>query len=100
MKDEQIYQRIKRNIIKKLYSKGCFGKGHLLIIRLQKGINKRDVIYIKDVLKQLIKEEIVYIKPTKHGLSAYLNMNRLEEIEFIIHEDNGNKNNCNNDCNY
>lgn len=96
MKDEQIYQRVRRNIVKKLYSKGCFGNGHLLIIRLQKGIDKRDVIYVKDVLKQLVKEEIVYIKPTKHGLSAYLNMKKLDEIELIIDENNCNENNNNN----
>ncbi len=90
MKEEQ-YGRIKENIIKKLFSKGCFGNGHLLLIRLQKGVSKEDVGLVKDVVKQLIKEEIIMAKATKHGTSVYLNMARLAEIEKIINEDNEHK---------
>ena len=81
------FQRIKRNIIKKLRGGGCFGKGHLLIIRLKKGIRKEDIPHIKKVLKQLIREDLVLAKKTKHGLAVHLNLHKLGEIDNIIDEE-------------
>ena len=89
---EEHDRRIRRNIIKKLFSKGCFGNGHLLLIRLQKGVSKEDAGFVKDVVKQLIKEGIVMAKVTKHGTSVYLNMAKLPEIEKIINEYNNQEN--------
>lgn len=82
------YNRIELAIIKKLFNYGCWGKGHLLIIRLKKGIPKQDLKYIDRVLKELNKKKIVLIKKTKHGAAAYLNVNKRKEIDEIRSRDN------------
>lgn len=77
------YSRIELAIVKKLFNYGCWGKGHLLIIRLKKGVPKEDVGYIDDVLRELNKKQIVLIKKTKHGDAAFLNKNKRKEIDEI-----------------
>lgn len=79
---------IKKNIIKKLYSHGAFRKGHLLLERLIHGVPSNLSGYVKEVIKDLIKEGIVlqYSK-TKHGLAYQLNIKRLKDIEEIILKD-------------
>lgn len=79
------YNRIKRNIIKKLYSKKAFSKGHLLHERLTTSIPSHLKGYIDDVLKDLIKEELViFYGKTKHGNAYQLNVKKLKEIEDLI----------------
>ena len=78
------YDRIELAIVKKLFSYGCWGKGHLLVIRLKKGIPKEDIGYIDSVLKELIKRQIVCIKKTKHGIAAFLNKEERKEIDKIL----------------
>lgn len=82
---EEEYNRVRKNIVKKLYSVKAFRKGHLLLQTLQKGIPSHLVGFVKDVLKELIKEEIVvcYGK-TKYRLAYQLNIKRLKEIEEIV----------------
>ncbi len=79
------YDRIKRNIIKKLYSVKAFHKGHLLFERLQRGIPSHLRGCVKDVLRDLVKSSLVikYAK-TKYGDAYQLNIQKLEEIEKII----------------
>jgi len=82
---EADYLNIKRNIIKKLYAKGAFSKGHLLFERLQNSIPSHLKGYTKDVLKDLMKEEIVlFYGKTKYGDAYQLNIKKLNEIEEII----------------
>ena len=50
MADIPNYDRIELAIVKRLFNYGCWGKGHLLIIRFKKGIPKEDVKYIDKVL--------------------------------------------------
>jgi len=85
MKYDGNYNKIKRNIIKKLYSNQAFSKGHLLFERLQSSIPPHLKGLTKKVLKDLIKNEIVlnYGK-TKYGEAYQLNINKLKEIEDII----------------
>lgn len=79
------YGKIRRNIVRKLYINKCFHKGHLLVERLQSGIPIHLTGFVKDVLKDLIKEEIVlFYGKTKYGDAYQLNINKLEEIEKII----------------
>lgn len=79
------YEKIKRNIIKKLYSNNCFSKGHLLFERLQSGIPRELAGFVKDVLDNLVKERIVLLYGrTKYGDAYQLNIEQLEEIERII----------------
>ncbi len=79
------YQRIRRNIIKKLYSKQAFSKGHLLYERLKHGIPPHLIGFVDEVLNDLMKEGLVlYYGRTKHGDAYQLNIKKLKEIEEII----------------
>jgi hypothetical protein len=81
----QDYLKIKKNIIKKLYSSQAFSKGHLLYERLTSSIPSHLTGFVKDVLKDLIKEDLViYYGRTKHGDAYQLNIKKLKEIEDII----------------
>lgn len=84
----QEYEKIKRNIIKKLYSNKCFQHGHLLFERLQSGIPSHLIGFVKDILDDLIKLGLVlHYGKTKHGDAYQLNIEKLDEIEKIIFED-------------
>jgi len=79
------YDRIKKNIVKKLYTKQAFSKGHILFERLKGGIPPHLHGFIIDVLKDLMKEDIVLLYgKTKHGDAYQLNIKKLKEIEEII----------------
>lgn len=82
---EDDYTRIRKNIVKKLYSVRAFSKGHLLLERLMHGIPKHLAGFVKDALKDLVREEIVkYYGKTKYGDAFQLNIKKLKEIEEII----------------
>lgn len=79
------YISIRNNIIKKLYSHGAFRKGHMLFERLQHGVPSHLAGFVKDVLKDLVKQELVLVYgKTKHGEAYQLNIEKLNEIEKII----------------
>lgn len=81
----QDYQKIRKNIIKRLYSNQAFSKGHLLYERLASGIPPHLTGFAKDVLKDLLKEGLVlYYGRTKYGDAYQLNIKKLKEIEEII----------------
>ena len=79
------YKKIKKNILKKLYSKQAFNKGHLLYERLKSGIPPHLEGFVRGILEDLIKEELVlpYGK-TKHGNAYQLNIRKLKDIEILI----------------
>ena len=79
------YLKVRQNIIKKLYSKKAFVKGHLLYERLASGIPSHLAGFVKEVLNDLIKEELViYYGKTNYGDAYQLNIKKLKEIEEII----------------
>ena len=79
------YVKIKKNILKKLYSNKAFSKGHLLYERLTAGIPPHLAGFVDDVLNDLLKESLViYYGKTKHGRAYQLNIRKLKEIEEII----------------
>ena len=79
------YLKIKKNILKKLYSNQAFSKGHLLFERLQSGIPSHLQGFVKDVLDDLVKEELVVLYgKTKFGDAYQLNIVKLREIEELI----------------
>lgn len=81
---DEDYQKIRKNIIKKLYSNCAFSKGHLLYERLASGIPSHLTGFVKEALNDLIKEGLVlYYGRTKHGDAYQLNIARLKEIEDI-----------------
>ena len=77
------YDRIESTIVEKLFHYGCWGKGHLLTIRLNKGIPPEDVGHVDKVLKELIKNKIILIKKTKHGIATFLNHGNRRKIDEI-----------------
>ena len=82
---KQDYLKIKKNIIKKLYSNQAFSKGHLLYERLASGIPPHLKGFVDDVLRDLVKEEIVlFYGKTKYGDAYQLNIKKLKEIERLI----------------
>ena len=79
------YAKIKKNILKKLYSNQAFSKGHLLFERLASGIPPHLKGFVEDVLDDLVKEELVMVYgKTKHGDAYQLNIKKLKEIEDWI----------------
>ena len=79
------YIRLRKNIIKKLYSKKAFIRGHLLYERLTSGIPSHLSGFVEEVLNDLIREELViHYGKTKHGDAYQLNIRKLREIEEII----------------
>ena len=82
---QEEYNKIRKNIIKKLYSKKAFSKGHLLYERLTASIPSNLKGHVNEVLKDLIKEQlIIFYGKTKHGDAYQLNVKKLKEIEEII----------------
>ena len=81
----QDYLKIKKNILKRLYSNQAFSKGHLLYERLTSGIPPHLKGDVKDILDELVKDEIVlFYGKTKHGDAYQLNIKKLKEIEEMI----------------
>jgi len=79
------YEKIRRNIVKKLYANKAFVKGHLLQERLMSGIPPHLGGFVDSALDELVKEEIVLLYGrTKHGNAYQLNVKKLKEIEGII----------------
>lgn len=82
---KQDYLKIKKNILKRLYSNQAFSKGHLLYERLTSGIPSHLRGEVKEVLDELIKEEMVIVYgKTKYGDAYQLNIKKLKEIEDLI----------------
>ena len=76
---------IKKSIIKKLYSTGCWGKGHMLMDRFKSGLPAHLKGEVQYAVKELAKEKIICVYgKTKHGLAVYLNISKKKEIEEII----------------
>ena len=79
------YTKIKKNILKRLYSKQAFSQGHLLYERLTSGIPPHLKGFVKDVLEDLIKDKLIlFYGKTKYGNAYQLNIKRLKEIEDLI----------------
>lgn len=84
------YLKIKRNIIKRLYSSCAFSKGHLLYERLSSGIPPHLTGFVKEALNDLIRDGLVlYYGRTKYGDAYQLNIAKLREIEEIALQDSG-----------
>ena len=65
----------------KLWRRGCFGHGHLLIDNLIGGFPTHLQSEAKEALDQLIRKKIVRSKPTSHGYAVYINLEYRNEIE-------------------
>lgn len=79
------YWKIKKTIIRKLYAKRAFAKGHMLFEHLKSGIPPHLLGAVKHVLDDLQKEGLVlHYGATKHGDAYQLNIHKLKEIESLL----------------
>jgi len=85
--DAEAIKKVKKTIIRKLYSAGCWGKGHMLMERFKSGLPAHYQGYVTDALDELIKERIICAYGrTKYGPAFYLNISKKKEIEEMIFE--------------
>jgi len=76
------YRKIRITILRKLYSKAAWGKGHMLIDNLKSGIPSHLRGYVSGVVKDLTKEGLIKLYgPTTHGQAYHLNIEKKSEIE-------------------
>ncbi|MBI2128849.1 hypothetical protein HYU07_01285 [Candidatus Woesearchaeota archaeon] len=80
------YIRISRDIVKKLFDLGCFGKGSVYINVLKTATPKEDLDKTDKVLDALVRQNICCKKKKEHGWKYYLNMDRYDKIKEIIKE--------------
>ena len=79
------YRKIRATILRKLYSKGAWGKGHMLFDNLKSGIPSHLRGHVAPVVKDLLKDNIVkFYGPTSHGAAYHLNIEKKREIESEV----------------
>ena len=79
---EARYQKIRRTILRKLYSKGAWGKGHMLLDNLKSGVPSHLRGYVACVVKDLVKDGLIkFYGPTANGHAYHLNIEKKKEIE-------------------
>lgn len=67
------YLKIKKTIIRKLYTKRAFTKGHMLLERLQSGMPPHLTGFVSYILKDLIKQRIVKYYGSTLGMGMHTN---------------------------
>lgn len=77
-------EEIKGKILHKLTRLGKFKHSHTSINNLPKGFPKDLRGRVKGHIKELIKEGILFIKPTKYGAEASINPEKKEKIIYYI----------------
>jgi len=75
---------IKGKILHKLTRLGKFKHSHTSIDNLPKGFPKEIVGNIKKNVDELIKEEILFVKPTHYGKEVSINTQKKDRIMFYI----------------
>jgi len=75
---------IKGKILHKLTRMGKFEHSHIPIDNLPKGFPIDQKGKVKDMVKELIKEELLLTKPTSYGLEISINLKHKEKVlEYI-----------------
>lgn len=77
-------EQIKGNIVKKLFRHGYVGGKHTDVENLKKGLPGHFGGQIKEAIHELVKEEILILKPTSYGLHTSLNPRKREEIQRYL----------------
>lgn len=73
-------------MVRKLYRHRIIGGKHTAIENVTKGIPKHLVGQAKEILQNLIRMELIIIKPTSYGIQVSLNAEKIHEIEELIYE--------------
>jgi len=77
-------EEIKGKILHKLTRLGKFKHSHTSIDNLPKGFPKDIWGKIRGYVDDLIKEEILFIKPTSYGKEVSINTEKREKIMYYI----------------
>jgi len=75
---------IKARLLLNLRKKKVIGGVHTHFDTLKRGFPKHLGKNVENATKELIKSELLIIKPTSYGLQVSLNKERLQEIEALI----------------
>jgi len=71
-------------IVKKLFHHGYIGGRHTDFENLKKGLPSHVRGNVKEVIKELINEEILTPKPTSYGLHISLNIGAKEKFQKYL----------------
>ena len=83
--DDEKYWKIRRTVLRKLYSKGAWGKGHMLLGNLKSGIPSHLRGYVVSIVKELEKEGLIkFYGPTNYGPAYHLSIEKKKKIESEI----------------
>lgn len=86
MAKKQNQEMIKKRIIKSLHKDRYYNKRHTTVMHVCKRLSNIPCKYIKKILKELRKEEIIIFKPTYHGLDVSLNVKKKKEIDHYLNQ--------------
>lgn len=75
---------IKGKILHKLIRLGKFKHSHTSIDNLPKGFPTDIRGKVKDMIKELLKEEILFKKPTSYGIEVSINLEKKDKIMHYI----------------
>ena len=75
---------IKAKLLFKLARKRKWGNSHTSIDNLKKGFKPHNHFLVKKASEQLIKENLLFKKPTSYGLHVSLNHEKSKEIKQIV----------------
>lgn len=77
-------EELKGFIVKRLYRRGYIGGRHTAIEHLQKGLPGHLRGTVSEVVHELVKEELLILKPTSYGLQVSLNPRKREVIDNYL----------------
>ncbi len=75
---------VKAKLLFKLARRRNWGNSHTAFDDLKKGFKPKDHDAVKDAAEELIKENLIFKKPTSYGLQVSLNHERVAEIKQKI----------------
>ncbi len=76
---------IARALLKKLFLMGCWGKRHVCESNLPKGFPSHLKGRVKAVAEELRKRGLLVKRPSHHEHQWYLNFEKKNEIEELMH---------------
>ncbi len=71
-------------ILRKLFRHRIIGGKHTAIEYLFHGFPKHLIGEAKEIIDELVQQNIILVKPTSYGLQVSLNPEKIEEITNII----------------
>lgn len=80
------YFLVRARLLSKLLRKRKWGNSHTAFGNLKKGFKPKDHALVKIVARDLIKQNLLFKKPTGYGLHVSLNHEKAQEIKQIVFE--------------